>query len=633
MTDFVFSTEVVSIIMGIIVLYFAVHNECVRTKKLLCLLVANYSIMTCCALEVLMRVISVTFHAADDINVTCFCILYVLLHITTISSLLMYVQNLSELHYDIRKVNICIISTIVIYLLIGLVLGIRGEMYEIRDGMVSFRWLVPYIECMGVAATIACFAEVMCKRKGYPLTIFRYIRLFMPVVLFLQIVQVKIGGIIFNGIIYIMSVMVLFFLYHNENYNVETGERTNVSFEEHMNKIFKKKMAFDLLVIQISRDTSVRNKESNAHLLLWKISREMEYCDNKVFIYNIEEDMYAILCTNQKKERRERFLECAKGLAKMAENECEGAVGFVIYHYENHDCLNSLQDLKTFVSFLRMEKGVGENFCWYDPPEDSYEKFETVNRVYRNVADIIKKCDPGDERVLCYAQPIYKVETQDFHSAEALMRLKLDDEIISPAMFIPIVERLGGMHALTIIMLHKVCMYIRENKDLDFQEITINCSPYELSSKGFAKEILEIIQSYEVNPGMISLELTEGTEAGKLGVARENMRVLLEAGMHFYLDDFGTGYSNISKLLQYRLHTIKFDKTMLYQSMSDNALCEAVAALAKSFHAKGTHILVEGVEDGSQEELAFKMGFEYIQGYKYAKPVPIEQLGSYFARK
>ena len=97
-------------------------------------------------------------------------------------------------------------------------------------------------------------------------------------------------------------------------------------------------------------------------------------------------------------------------------------------------------------------------------PSD-YDSFIDNYEISTTLKDIRNKLDLDDERGVVYAQPIYSVKTGSFRVAEALTRLKLGERIISPDIFIPIAEESGTIHALTCIVLNKVCKVIVDIED------------------------------------------------------------------------------------------------------------------------------------------------------------------------
>jgi len=247
----------------------------------------------------------------------------------------------------------------------------------------------------------------------------------------------------------------------------------------------------------------------------------------------------------------------------------------------------------------------------------------------------IKRADNlDDEHVLCFAQPIYNVEHKSFRTAEALMRLQLDGKMIFPDKFIPAAEQTNCIHALTRIILNKVCKKIAELSDeYDFDAITVNCSTIELSDPDLPEDLLGIIRANGIDSSKICLELTESAMFEDYTVFMTNITKLRAAGVQFYLDDFGTGYSNLERVLTCPFKTIKFDKSLLYKSMKDAVVRDLLVSMVEIFKKQGFQLLIEGVEDEQQSAYSIEKGFQYIQGYRYSKPLPIDRLTEFFTKK
>jgi len=261
---------------------------------------------------------------------------------------------------------------------------------------------------------------------------------------------------------------------------------------------------------------------------------------------------------------------------------------------------------------------------------DFIEQYEIMQALRR-----IKRADNlDDEHVLCFAQPIYNVEHKSFRTAEALMRLQLDGKMIFPDKFIPAAEQTNCIHALTRIILNKVCKKIAELSDeYDFDAITVNCSTIELSDPDLPEDLLGIIRANGIDSSKICLELTESAMFEDYTVFMTNITKLRAAGVQFYLDDFGTGYSNLERVLTCPFKTIKFDKSLLYKSMKDAVVRDLLVSMVEIFKKQGFQLLIEGVEDEQQSAYSIEKGFQYIQGYRYSKPLPIDRLTEFFTKK
>ena len=99
-----------------------------------------------------------------------------------------------------------------------------------------------------------------------------------------------------------------------------------------------------------------------------------------------------------------------------------------------------------------------------------------------------------------------------------------------------------------------------------------------------------------------------------------------------YLDDFGTGYSNFDRLLSLNLDIIKFDRALLVMTEHDQKAYYILKYFAEAFKRLNYSILYEGVETEEQELLCMESQADFLQGYKYSKPVPIEHLERYLSK-
>ena len=92
------------------------------------------------------------------------------------------------------------------------------------------------------------------------------------------------------------------------------------------------------------------------------------------------------------------------------------------------------------------------------------------------------------------------------------------------------------------------------------------------------------------------------------------------------MDDFGCGYSSLNMLKNIPVDVLKLDMRFLQfkeeeRQKSANVL-EAIINMAGLLHLP---IVVEGVENESQEKFVQKLGCRYIQGFYYYKPLPIKK--------
>ena len=261
--------------------------------------------------------------------------------------------------------------------------------------------------------------------------------------------------------------------------------------------------------------------------------------------------------------------------------------------------------------------------------------FNRSEIILKELEDMFKKQDLNDERVIPYCQPVYNIKNRKYDTAEALMRLRLPElGMVFPDQFIPLAEEHGYIHILTKIILHKTCDNIKKLLDEGYEvkRISVNVSMPELRDEAFTKDIENIIRSSNIPSGKVAIEVTESqTDSDYLNV-KGMIEKLKDTGIKFYLDDFGTGYSNMERIMKLPFDIIKFDRSLVLASQSDERSGEIVGRLAGMFADLHYAVLYEGIEDEDDENRCINMSASYLQGYKYSKPVPMDELRNFFSK-
>ncbi|MCV2884312.1 EAL domain-containing protein [Aestuariibacter sp. AA17] len=214
---------------------------------------------------------------------------------------------------------------------------------------------------------------------------------------------------------------------------------------------------------------------------------------------------------------------------------------------------------------------------------------------------------------------------------EALVRWNSKSEgMISPAEFIPIAEQSGRVTAISRWVIRQVFKDHVEIARITQRPTTvaINLSAYDLKEPGLVLYIQELLVAYDINPAGIEFEVTESAYLDNFKQATEVLSALRKLGFSIALDDFGTGYSSLSYLAQIKVDTIKIDRAFVWnidQSLHDTKIIETIFDLAKALHLD---ICAEGVETPAQADFLISRGCHQLQGYYYAKPLPLEALES-----
>lgn len=532
---------------------------------------------------------------------------------------------IAELVYD---VGYCI------FMVHGL---LTGKMFSLVDGeIVITKYLYSFVN-FGILNSLYGLLVWLLGRKNMS----RIVKVAIFVTSSMDTVLLLLQGYNMNCVFlsstYVLTFLVFYVLFHSNPYNENAGCQNDYSFETRYLEAMYLHKDFTVIYVKLTqfRVNGELDLEEQKKYALSKKSRQIEQITFNVCNYIISDNEFAIFLKGSRNDKVAKQVDAIAKIfaAGVLYKDAMLYTDFKMIVMENNKYVKSLHELKKFFEYVSREFQIDYINERYDCEEKDYESFLETYSIENMLIDIRNKLDLDDERVLCYTQPIYCIKTNTFRTAEALMRLKMGDKIIYPDKFIDLAEKNGCIHALTCIILNKVCKEINMlSKSYDFDAITINCSTVEMEDENLDKELIEIIERNKVISSKIRLELTESTISGNYDIVSSNMKKLNQAGVKFYLDDFGTGYSNLARIVSFPFMTIKFDKSILYRALSDNTMNDLLDGMVRIFKKKGFVLLIEGVENDEHSNYSIEHGFDYIQGYKYAKPVPIEKLSEYFEK-
>lgn len=235
----------------------------------------------------------------------------------------------------------------------------------------------------------------------------------------------------------------------------------------------------------------------------------------------------------------------------------------------------------------------------------------------------------SQDRFRIYLQPIVAVPEEDkpWNHFEALIRLYDKDEIISPFFFIPVAERYGLTKKIDSWVIFAVFSQLKNNPQfLDSLElVSINLSVLSIVDKNFHQHVKDLFIQYELPYHKICFEITETGVISEVDKAMEFINDFRELGVVFSLDDFGSGMSSFGYLKDLAVDILKIDGQFVKNICHDPIMKEMVTAMINVGHISNKKVVAEHVEDKATVELITEMGVDYIQGYYYSKPLPINE--------
>jgi diguanylate cyclase (GGDEF)-like protein len=276
------------------------------------------------------------------------------------------------------------------------------------------------------------------------------------------------------------------------------------------------------------------------------------------------------------------------------------------------------QDASTLLHFadIAMYKGKysgRSTYHFYDP------EFERARRVQYDLDTALKHAIEKEE-IVPFFQPIVALPSQEVVGFEVLARwLKPDGSTGMPMDFIPMLERLGLIPAMTRSLVKQACAAAREWDNQ--MHLSLNVTAAMITDELFPDRLLEQLRQEQFPFNRFEVEITEEALVGNLEAAQRNLSRLHAHGITVALDDFGTGYSGLYHLTRLSIDKIKIDRSFFESGQTDHLpMVEAILGMARSLKMKVT---AEGIEDAHLPHLPSWLasnGCHFAQGYLYGRP-------------
>lgn len=230
---------------------------------------------------------------------------------------------------------------------------------------------------------------------------------------------------------------------------------------------------------------------------------------------------------------------------------------------------------------------------------------------------------------LLYYQPQLNIKTGEMVGVEALLRWRHPKNgIISPTIFIPLLEESGLMPSVGTWVLRTACKQARKWQDQGYKSlrVAVNLSAQQFRMADLVATVRGAIEDANLEPECLELELTESLILESVERTIQTMFELKKLGVSLSLDDFGTGYSSLSYLRHYPVDRIKIDQSFV-RDMTEHA---GSAALVRGILAMvgnlGLTAIAEGVETIGQYGYLRKQLCQEMQGYLFSHPLPTQEL-------
>lgn len=257
---------------------------------------------------------------------------------------------------------------------------------------------------------------------------------------------------------------------------------------------------------------------------------------------------------------------------------------------------------------------------------------DIVQQRFTMLKDLRKAMD--NKELQLHYQPQFSLETGAFVGAEALLRWwkkgpeGVGGQYVSPAEFVPVAEQSGLIVPIGKWVMKEACRQCVEWRMAGHEavRVAVNVSAVQFQQDDLPQMVADILKDTGLPADRLELEVTESVFMDDIDHMIQILRDLNDLGVELAIDDFGTGYSSLSYLRRFPIDRLKIDRSFIVDasdSEDGSSIARTIIALGKSLNLE---TIAEGVETIEQQEFLIKEGCELVQGFRYAKPMPSEQV-------
>lgn len=233
-----------------------------------------------------------------------------------------------------------------------------------------------------------------------------------------------------------------------------------------------------------------------------------------------------------------------------------------------------------------------------------------------------------DNAVVAYYQPKVDMRTGMLKGVEALARIEHPElGFISPDRFIPVAEKSGLIHALTLMMLEQAMSQcaVWNSRGLVLK-IAVNLSALSLEVPDFIDEIVAIQTKHGVPADQFVFEITESVVVSNVGNTLAVLARLRLKGFGLSIDDYGTGFSSMQQLAMIPFTELKVDRGFVDGAHEKQNLRVILQSALEMAQRLSLISVAEGIE--TMEDWRLLQDFNCVtgQGFLIGKPMKANDL-------
>jgi len=199
--------------------------------------------------------------------------------------------------------------------------------------------------------------------------------------------------------------------------------------------------------------------------------------------------------------------------------------------------------------------------------------------------------------------------------------------LMPPELFIPLAESNGLIAEMTAeIIKLAVEQTMRWRSQKTILQVSVNILAENITSLSMPEQLSRILEQRNLDPSMLTLEVTESALMGELVTSLDILTRLRMKGVALSVGDFGTGHSSLSLLYRMPFTELKIDQSFVTNMAQNEEAQGIVKTCIKLGHELNMSVVAEGVESEQTLDFLSEMNCDRAQGSFIADFMPAEDL-------
>lgn len=498
-----------------------------------------------------------------------------------------------------------------------------GFVYKIRQGHVmtgigdGLFYFARVIVLIGFVVMLPKYRRMLTPR------IFRNWIVMLVVALLLHIPPLFIYGLnvfaVFANVFFAMA----YSLFYSGNFEEGTARMGMDMYHDELAYQFMKKKNFYVYEVRLINYEALVERNQNRYgekdlVQMYRLLDERLHDTRHVYIYQKSVNCIGIVYAQAD---HALAMQAAQTICEVLGGSFGGdlqfrAVGVECPRY----AVNETDIMRLF--YALQEKCPDNNYLLCN--EDDYEQFCEK----KDIMILLNEMQLEKQDVVLFGRPVVDSSGLMTDRMEILCRLQLAGKgIIHSDQVIRLAERYGYIHEVNMLVLNNICEFLRKDTQAArSMRVSLHISSEELENPQFMDDVCRILKRFEIGSEKIDFEVTLASGQVDIDHVRESMQQLRMYQIGFVLSEFDPSSVDFESVAILPFRAVKFSGKCVHKACENRTYYDMTGMLVDMLKERGYTIVFTGINNDELEDIAVSLGADYMQGKKYARPFPIEEI-------